>query len=102
MQRDQIELELRTLIDEVVSGHERLLAGEEFGLQGISQRIDTACQAALSLPNDEVVMLQPVMAELRNRLQEFSDLMNTAMARAAEEDGTAGPAGGDAPSAGEQ
>ena len=98
MQRDQIELELRTLIDEVANGHERLLAGEDFGMHGISQRIDSACQAALALPSDEVVTLQPIMMDLRNQLQEFSELMHTAMDRAAEEDAGDGPAepdGGD-------
>jgi len=82
MQRDQIELELRTLIEEVSAGHERLLAGEDFGMQGISQRIDTACKAALALENEEVVTLQPIMMDLRNRLQEFSELMHTAMKKA--------------------
>ena len=82
MQRDQIELELRTLIEEVSNGHERLLAGEDFGMQGISQRIDTACKAALALENEEVVTLQPIMMDLRNRLQEFSELMHSAMKQA--------------------
>ena len=82
MQRDQIELELRTLIEEVSAGHDRLLAGEDFGMQGISQRIDTACKAALALENEEVVTLQPIMMDLRNRLQEFSELMHAAMQKA--------------------
>lgn len=85
MQRDQIELELRNLIDEVTAGHEKLVAGQDFGLQGVSQRIDTACQAALALENDEVVSLQPIMQELRDRLKAFSDLMHTAMDKAQEQ-----------------
>ena len=82
MNKDQVELELRLLIEEVSTGHERLLAGEDFGLQGINRRIDAACQAALALPNEEVVEMHPLMQELRTRLQDFSAHMNEAMDRA--------------------
>ncbi len=95
MQRDEIELELRTLIEEVNTGRERLLAGEDFGMQGISQRIDTACKAALALENEEVVTLQPIMLDLRNHLREFSELMHSAMKQAEtpSEDTDGGPDG---------
>ena len=82
MQKEQVELELRLLIEEVSAGHEKLLAGEDFGLHGISRRIDAACQAALALPNEDVVDMHPLMQELRNRLQDFSAHLNTAMDRA--------------------
>lgn len=82
MHKDQVELELRLLIEEVTKGHEKLLAGEDFGLQGISRRIDAACQAALALPNEEVVEMHPLMQELRTRLQDFSAHLNEAMERA--------------------
>ncbi len=82
MNKDKVELELRLLIEEVSAGHEQLLAGEDFGLHGISRRIEAACQAALALPNEDVVEMHPLMQDLRNRLQDFSALMNEAMDRA--------------------
>lgn len=72
MKREEVEQTLRDLINEVVVGHENLLAGEDFGMQGIHKRIDDTCKAALALPNEDVVMLQPAMKELRDCLAEFS------------------------------
>ena len=91
MNKDQVELELRLLIEEVSAGHEKLLAGEDFGLQGINRRIEVACQSALALPNEDVVDMHPLMQELKIRLQDFSNHLNEAMERAgmqATEDGT--------------
>lgn len=82
MNKDQVELELRLLIEEVSAGHEKLLSGEDFGLQGINRRIDATCQAALALPNEEVVEMHPLMQELRTRLQDFSAHLNEAMDKA--------------------
>jgi len=82
MNKDQVELELRLLIDEVAKGHEKLLAGEDFGLHGINRRIESACQAALALPNEEVVEMHPLMQELRTQLQDLSTNLNEAMDRA--------------------
>lgn len=98
MNKDQVELELRLLIEEVSAGHEKLLAGEDFGMQGINRRIDAACQAALALPNEDVVEMHPLMQELRTRLQDFSAHLNEAMDRAGisgTEGGSDGPADGD-------
>lgn len=82
MNKDQVELELRLLIEEVSAGHEKLLSGQDFGLQGINRRIDAACQAALALPNEDVVQMHPLMQELRTRLQDFSAHLNEAMDKA--------------------
>lgn len=82
MNKDQVELELRLLIEEVSAGHEKLLSGDDFGMQGINRRIEVACQAALALPNEEVVEMHPLMQELRTRLQDFSAHLNEAMDRA--------------------
>ena len=92
MNKDQVELELRLLIEEVSAGHDRLLAGEDFGLHGINRRIESACHAALALPNEEVVEMHPLMQELRTRLQDFSAHLNEAMDRAGIS-GSDGPAG---------
>ncbi|RVU34642.1 hypothetical protein EOI86_17445 [Hwanghaeella grinnelliae] len=89
MNKEQVELELRLLIDEVTKGHEKLLAGEDFGLQGINRRIEAACQAALALPNEEVVEMHPLMQELRTQLQDFSANLNEAMDRAGMSDAPA-------------
>ncbi len=103
MDRLEIEAELRGLIEEVHVGHENLLAGQDFGMRGINQRIDQTCQAALKLSNEDVLLLQPQMTELRDRLAEFSTHLNMIMERLNEDEdgGTASEdgqeAGDDAP-----
>lgn len=82
MDRTEVEESLNNLIDEVEAAKKSLDGGHDFGLEDISERIAEVCAAATSLPEEDVLEIQPLLQRLRDDLTSFSNNMNEAKALA--------------------
>lgn len=81
MDRIEVEESLNNLIDEVEIAKENLSLGKDFGLNDVSERIAEVCAAATSLPDEDVLAIQPLLQRLRDDLTSFSEDIEETKAR---------------------
>lgn len=73
--KEEAQAALEALLKEAVQAREDLLAGRDMQIADIHTRIETACQNALALPNEDVVELAGVIRDLRDALTDISQVL---------------------------
>ena len=73
MSKAEIEARIIGMIEEIEQARVNISQGKDIGLERIGERVTEACADATSLPDEDAVLMKPLLEELQSDLVRFSD-----------------------------